>query len=320
MKVIDHTDNKAQRRIQTYTHPHPHVVIDNFLDVDLANQVEQEFPQPEEISFYQNTPGRFLSWHMNPLDPVLNSRTAIKAVFNCLESAQFRTQLAEIFNIKTPLLCDPNYTGSGLLVAKNGCIHKIHRDRNYDPSTHFYRRLVVLIYFNKNWQPEYGGTLNFWNKSLKRHKAVEPWLNRCVVFENTRHAYHDVSDIHMPEGMTRKVINFYYYTEEPPASEADMYVHNTEFFPAPNERVQYWTDAIFKGFPIYLMRALAPKCVPLTRVLQQSGIARLWLAGKTGIARIVSPRKYRELIKSEDWQYLKKPDEALLQTWRIYNG
>jgi len=273
--------------------PFPHIVIDNFLDLNLIQQVTKEFPIPEDRYQHGGNEKVLKGFQVNPLE--VRNQPAMKAMFDLIESEEVRSSLATICNSETEILCDPEYMGSGLLMARNGGIHKVHRDRNRHPKTRLYPRLVLLIYFTEEWVPEYGGSFQLWNQKISECVSIEPLFNRCIIFENTKYAYHGISDVHLPPGMTRKALNFYYYTAEIPKSEQQMYIHDTDFFPKPEEKRQYWLEGSNFGFN--LVKAVKNKFYPLNNVFQQL--------------------KYQLSGKSEE---LKKPDEEVLKPWKVYNN
>lgn len=272
--------------------PFPHIVIDNFLDLNLIQEVVKEFPTPEEKYQHGGNKTVLKGFQVNPLE--VREKPAMKAMFDLIESEEVRNSLATICNSKTEILCDPEYMGSGLLMAKDGGIHKVHRDRNRHPKTLLYPRLVLLIYFNEEWVSEYGGSFQLWNRKINECVSIEPLFNRCIIFENTNYAYHGISNVHLPPGMTRKALNFYYYTAEIPQSEKKMYRHDTDFFARPEERLEYWLDT--KNFWFNLVKAVKNQYQPVTKVCQNI--------------------KYQVMGMSQE---LKEPDEELSKPWKSYN-
>jgi hypothetical protein len=259
-------------------------------------------------------------WHINPNDLVADRSPSIQAMLKLLETAEFRKRLATAFNIEQPLFCDPDYKGAGLLSAKSGGVHQIHRDRNRHPHTHFYRRLVLLIYFNPDWQPEHGGELQLWDKKIKTSVTIPPLFNRCVIFENSQHAFHGISTVNLPEGMTRKALNFQYYTEEPPAPEQNTHIYNTEFFACRQQRLEFWKNVTLTHFPIRLMETAVSRSEVASRFLQDSHLRLLALELKAALLKKRSPEKHQTLIKSTQWNLFHKPDSQLIECWREYNS
>ncbi len=299
--------------------PFPYIIIDNFLDADLAQQVEREFPKLEEMPRHSPDYGLLDGWHTNPHDATIANRSGLKRMFKLLESAEFRAQLGEVFGVEQALYCDPEYQGAGLLAAKKGGVHKIHRDRNRHLNTHFYRRLTLLVYFNVGWQPGYGGELNLWDQKITTNINLPPLFNRCIVFENTRHAFHSISDVNMPPGMIRKAINFYYYTEKPAPAERHTHIHDTEFFASPGKRLEFWSYVASTRFPLLLIDTAINRNEVAAKFLQKSGLRALSLRLTAAALRVTSPRKYQKLMASSRWNLFQEPDQKLIQYWKDYN-
>lgn len=98
---------------------------------------------------------------------------------------------------------------------------KIHADFNWHDKLKLDRRINVLIYLNKDWNDEYGGHLELWDRAMTRCEVRElPVFNRMVVFNTTTHSFHGHPDpLDCPQEMTRKSIAMYYYTNGRPAHE-----------------------------------------------------------------------------------------------------
>ncbi|MBW4525474.1 MAG: 2OG-Fe(II) oxygenase [Phormidium tanganyikae FI6-MK23] len=311
--------SQSPSTIKVIREPFPYIIIDNLLDDDLAHQVEHEFPKLEEMPRHSPDYQLLDGWHSNPHDAALAHRPGLKRLFKLLESSEFRAQLGEVFGVEQPLFCDPEYQGAGLLAAKKGGVHKIHRDRNRHLTTHFYRRLTLLVYFNIGWQQGYGGELNLWDKKIRENVTLPPLFNRCVVFENTRHAFHSVSDVNLPEGMIRKAVNFYYYTEHPAPSERHTHVHDTEFFASPGEKLKFWRYVATTRFPLLLIDTAINRNEFASKFLQKSGIRSTSLRLAAAFFKATSPAKYQKLMRSGRWNLSQKPNPKLIQYWKDYN-
>ena len=98
-----------------------------------------------------------------------------------------------------------------------------------------HRRLNILIYFNKDWKPDWGGNIELWDADVKKcHHSFSPVFNRCVVFETNEISYHGVTAVKCPEGMSRKSFAAYYYTKEAPKHWTGV-SHSTIFKARPDE-------------------------------------------------------------------------------------
>ncbi len=279
--------------------PFPHLVLDNFLDPALAAQVLEDFPRPEEMRTHGGDSKVLRGYQISPRDERYAPKPSLEALFAFLREKELRQWLGDLCGEQAAVLCDPDYVGAGLLTARDDGIHHIHLDRNRHPSGLFYPRLILLLYFNKDWRPEYGGALELWDAGIRRPVTVEPLFNRCVLFENTRRAYHGISDVHLPPGMARRALNFYYFTREVPAGERRTHIHDTEFFPRPEERAAYWRERGRDRFPLGLALALL----------------RAW--GPTAAVY----RAAKKAIRSRETRAGSEAGRArLLETWERFNG
>jgi hypothetical protein len=85
---------------------------------------------------------------------------------------------------------------------------------------------------------------------------VAPILNRCVIFNTTDFAYHGHPDpLQCPEGMRRKSLALYYYSNGRPAEEISE-EHTTLFRHRPNENQRAKNPAARKA------KRFAKKLVP----------------------------------------------------------
>jgi hypothetical protein len=112
---------------------------------------------------------------------------------------------------------------------KRGDYFNVHSDRNVAYETGLTRRLAMIIFLNKSWDPEYNGQLQLWNDDATRCDAsIEPVYNRTVIFEVADPNYHGVpTPIACPAHRSRQSFIVYYHTvgiggklEEKPRSSA----------------------------------------------------------------------------------------------------
>ena len=182
----------------------------------------------------------------------------IDTILNTFNSSKFISFLEVLTSIHG-LIPDPHFVGSGFQQVMNGGKLGIHVDFNFHKGLNLYRRLNVLIYFNKNWKEEYGGHLELWDREMQKCvKTIPPIFNRCVVFETSSFSWHGHPDpIRVPEGVTRKSIVLYYYTSNQGLQDAEA--HWTRHRERPNsiednvirpaEKMLYkWTPPI--AFPL----------------------------------------------------------------------
>jgi hypothetical protein len=204
--------------------PFPHVVIDDFLPDDVAQRVLKHFP-PAEAPFWLDwtkrdtlhQPRKQGIGHASRLEGAPPYLHNVLFAFNSSAFLQFLETLSGI----PALLPDPHFHGGGLHQILSGGKLAVHADSTILEPLKLYRRLNVLLYLNKHWQPAYGGDLELWNADGTRcEKKIAPIFNRMVVFETTRTSYHGhPQPLATPEGITRKSMALYYFTSQPGSGE-----------------------------------------------------------------------------------------------------
>jgi len=116
-----------------------------------------------------------------------------------------------------------------------GGLLKIHTDFNVHPELELDRRINVIIYLNRNWDPGWGGQLELWNFEMTEHLKIEPVFNRMVVFDTSDTSKHGHPDpLAAPAGISRRSLAFYYYTHGGPEEEPAV-AHQTQHFQRPGE-------------------------------------------------------------------------------------
>jgi hypothetical protein len=197
--------------------PFPHIVLDGLFSPDLLARIVDEFPRPSDSEWirYRNTREVKLASereeHFGPLT---------KGLLYHLNSSTFLDFLSQVTGIEN-LIADSYFWGGGMHQIERGGKLAIHADFNRHPRNNLDRRLNALLYLNPNWQEEYGGHLELWDRKMTGCVArIAPLFNRLVVFATTDFSYHGHPNaLTCPEGVTRKSLALYYYTNGRPAAE-----------------------------------------------------------------------------------------------------
>ena len=220
-------------------HPFPHVIIDNFLENKFARIAVDELrnfqmwdhdPTDYSSDVQQNKffcPGVDAHLEMMKKDTVMTYQ-----ILHFLNSDITLKYLEKLTGIKG-LLPDPKFIGGGYHKIKRGGKLAVHADYNLHPETKLHRRINLLVYLNLEWQEEWGGHLEFWNKSLtKKTHNITPIFNRVVIFNITDDAYHGhPQPLNCPEDQARYSLALYYFTEERPEDEKNSEHSALWFFP-----------------------------------------------------------------------------------------
>lgn len=193
--------------------PFPFAQFENFLEATTARQAMEAFPKVKDQGWIHYM-------HVNEKKHGLNKMDLIppflQEVIRALNSDEFVKILSKVTGIEG-LKADPSLEGGGLHQSQRGGFLNIHADFTVHPHKRNWRRRVnLLIYLNEGWMPEYKGELELWTRDMKEcRQRISPVFNRCVIFNTDEDSYHGLPDpIQCPEGMTRKSIALYYFTEE----------------------------------------------------------------------------------------------------------
>jgi len=197
--------------------PFPHAVIDDFLPPDAADRALEEFPTPGSIDWIRFRHGGAVKLGTRHELQFPGFIRDLLYQFNSSVFLQFLESLTGIGGLVT----DPYFEGGGLHQIEPGGFVKIHADFNIHPRLRLDRRINLLLYLNKHWKEEYGGHLEFWNRTMTRYeKKILPVFNRCVIFNTSDMAFHGHPEpLSCPAGMTRKSLALFYYSNGRPPQE-----------------------------------------------------------------------------------------------------
>jgi len=237
--INQHLFENFDARVTEYANNQPfkHIVIDDFFDEEYLKNVVEEFPDlqsksdKERIS-YKNPRERKLAGKGEA-----NFGPKTKALMHYLNSEPFLLRLQKLTGIDETLLPDPYFFGGGFHEIKPGGYLKVHADFNRHQKTGLDRRVNLLVYLNDEWNDDYHGDLQLWTRDMKDCvKSVMPKFNRVVIFNTDDFSYHGLPDpVSCPEGMSRKSLALYYYSNGRPESEISGHDHTTLFKQRPGK-------------------------------------------------------------------------------------
>ena len=219
--MIDYSlSDKLKIQYQT-ANPFPYIVIDNFLpefllesclneikghDEWFSNEMEwvKEF---ENNKFYYPTSTTDMGDFKRML-PITN------LVTEYMNSEPFIKFLENLTGFKK-LYRDPIMLGGGIHKINRGGKLSIHLDYNEHPGKKWKRNLNLLLYLNKNWESEWKGNLELWEKeSWTKKIEVEPIFNRAVIFSIEDAPHGHPIPLNVPEDVSRYSLALYYFTDE----------------------------------------------------------------------------------------------------------
>lgn len=216
----------ARRGEYQSAQPFPHIYFDDFLPEWVLDEVLDEFPSPQQegwLRFESETERKLASAG----DAGMGNAT--RHLFAQLNSAAFLDFLQQLTAIGG-LVPDPYFEGGGMHQSVSGGHLNVHVDFNRHPATGLDRRLNVLLYLNRNWQPAWGGELQLWSPDMQRcEQRIAPLFNRLALFSTTEHSYHGHPEpLACPEDRSRRSLALYYYSNgRPEETGAAAAAHNT---------------------------------------------------------------------------------------------
>jgi Rps23 Pro-64 3,4-dihydroxylase Tpa1-like proline 4-hydroxylase len=224
---------KGKQLAQRYAaaKPFPHVVLDDFMPAAALAQVLSAVQAPAE---HWETRDNARSLKRANGDDT-HMAADVQALIYKLHSSAFLEFLEQLTGIQG-LLPDPHLDGGGLHAIEPGGYLKIHADFNKSKRLKLDRRVNLLLYLNRDWQDDWGGQLELWDRDMKQCvQRVTPIFNRCVVFSTTETSYHGHPEpLRCPAGRRRSSIALYYYTQGRPEHERHD-EHSTLYQQRPGE-------------------------------------------------------------------------------------
>lgn len=212
--------------------PYPHCGFDNFLPPEILDRVLEELTDlPESETSFDRAQERLKSSYIpERLGPYTRS------LFYALNARPFVLFLEELTGIQG-LIPDPYFAGAGIHRVATGGHLDIHADFNHHAKLNLERRLNVLIYLNKDWKEDYGGSFEIWDRGMTaKVESFVPLFNRMVCFSTGSDTWHgNPETVRHPDDAPRLSIALYYYTATWDASRKE---HTTLFKPRPGTRDQ----------------------------------------------------------------------------------
>ncbi|MDZ3824226.1 MAG: 2OG-Fe(II) oxygenase [Pseudoxanthomonas sp.] len=201
--------------------PFRHLVLDGFLDEAFADALLAQFPPFERGSAVAEDGSL---GNKSTVERIRGLGPAYAALDDLVQSRPFLDWLSGATGIPD-LLYDPWYFGGGTHENRNGQDLDAHVDFNRHPVEPWHRRLNLIVYLNRQWQDEWGGSLQLHSDPRAdddQVSTITPLFNRAVVFETTEWSWHAFPPIRLPagrEGESRRSVALYFYSRERPADE-----------------------------------------------------------------------------------------------------
>ena len=238
LEGINPIDQDALKATVDHSQPVKNFMIENFLDENFANEIHDCFPSfAEAKALGNNTAATVNEQNKYQVTDSTQFKPPLLRLHEMLQSEYFCKMLSHVFDIPN-IIPDPELVGGGIHQTGPRGHLDVHVDFNYIKERQLFRRMNILIYFNKDWNEDWGGNIELWDKDVKNCvHSFSPSFNRCVVFETNEISYHGVTAVKCPEGNARKSFAGYYYTTDTP-EWWDGNAHSTRFKARPDEKLK----------------------------------------------------------------------------------
>jgi Rps23 Pro-64 3,4-dihydroxylase Tpa1-like proline 4-hydroxylase len=210
--------------------PYPHVHLKEFLDPDIAAEMASEFPDMATDAWtrYKHQNENKLGLAKRSMFPQL-----LGQVVDELNSEPFVRWLSQVTGIPQ-LVSDEMLEGGGLHQSTAGGFLNVHTDfSNHHYHKHWRRQVNLILYLNPNWEEQWGGALELWDREMQHCVVkVPPLFDDALIFRTDEISFHGFPEpLRCPEGETRKSLALYYYTVE----AGDVQARSTNYRPRPED-------------------------------------------------------------------------------------
>lgn len=218
-RVLDQVDSYRAGFLAAV--PFPHVLIDDFLEPDVAQSLLDSFPAFERgnsVGDNGEAAGK------STLERVRQIGPAYERLDDAIKSAGFLRAIEGLTGIDG-LLYDPWYLGGGTHENREGMSLDPHVDFNLHPSERWHRRLNLIVYLNPEWDASWGGCLELFRDPYADPRPslqIVPAFNRCVIFETSERSWHAFNQIRLPPERrehSRRSVAIYLYSKDRPAEQ-----------------------------------------------------------------------------------------------------
>lgn len=192
--------------------PHPHAVFDAFLGEPVASALAARFPGPEHPRWLRRDYDEQVRLGQLSRSGFEGVHPSVRHLLAELSGMAFLDFLSSLTGIEG-LIADPHFRAAGPMLTLPGGHLALHADFNRDRTRNLERKLTVLYYLGRDWEPAWGGALELWDEACTRCEASYlPVLDRLVVMAHGDTYWHGhPTPLACPEGRFRAVVGAYYY-------------------------------------------------------------------------------------------------------------
>ena len=223
--------------------PFEHIVLDNFLNDDYAEQIFNLFPT------------NYTEWYnyCNPIevknayDKIEDLDEKLKNYFYYLSSNCIIKLIKEITDIPN-LEYDEYLHGAGLHSHGNHGRLNVHLDYEKHPYSGKERRLNIIYFSTKDWNPLWNGANELWdNDVINCIKKTEVKFNRAIIFKTNEVSWHGLhKKIQCPENIFRKSLAYYYVSELDTKKQEFEYRKKAKYIKCKKDKYCEKMDKLYK--------------------------------------------------------------------------
>lgn len=202
--------------------PFKHACIEAFFEADVAEALLTDFPpfdREKARNEFGEIGGKAVNTDLRSISPFYEK------LYRYLFSQEFMNRMSEITGIPD-LIGDPAMYGGGTHENCHGQELDPHVDFNYVSGGEAHRRVNLLVYLNKGWNPAWGGAIEIHsNPREPETNQIKPYdlkFNRAVIFETNEYSWHGFPRVNLPPEHrhdSRKCLSIYLYTKTRPQEE-----------------------------------------------------------------------------------------------------
>jgi len=205
-----------------------YTVIEDLLPAEWAERIAAAFPASSEMRLLDSFRERkYTSKSLDRFDPLIADITF------AFQDKGVIDKVAEITGIRDAV-GDPHLYAGGLSAMERGHFLNPHIDNSHDGEQQNYRVLNLLYYVTPDWTEENGGSLELWDKKVKRPVEIASRFNRLVLMATGDKTWHSVNAVRV-DNPRRCISNYYFSTHSPNGYETS---HVTYFMARPEQKVR----------------------------------------------------------------------------------
>lgn len=187
--------------------PFEHIVIDQFLEPKYAEQLHDAFPKCYDHWYKYENPIEL----KYSFDDIVALEECMYKYFHFLATDSFLQVIRRLTRMGD-ISYDEYLHGAGLHCHPTGGKLNIHLDYEKHPITGMERKINIILFLTKGWDPAWGGQNELWDHSAENCMVkTNIVFNRAILFKTNDISFHGLpTPIQCPPDFYRKTMAFYY--------------------------------------------------------------------------------------------------------------